>query len=105
MDKSYYVYILTNAWHTVFYTGVTNDLIRRVFEHRTHLVKGFTDKYNIFKLVYFEQTDDINAAIHREKIIKKWKRTFKFDAISRMNPEWKDLYIEMVEGDPATSAG
>ena len=104
MDKNYFVYILTNAWHTVFYTGVTNDLIRRVFEHRMHLVKGFTDRYNVYKLVYFEETSDVNAAIHREKIIKKWKSAFKFDAINKMNPEWKDLYVEMA-GDPATSAG
>src|SRR5262249_28538 len=92
-----YVYILTNAWHTVFYTGVTNDLIRRVFEHKMKLVKGFTEKYNLHKLVYFEETDSIDAAIHREKLIKKWKRAFKFDAINRMNPHWKDWWSEWRE--------
>jgi putative endonuclease len=104
MDKLYFVYILTNAWHTVFYTGITSDLVRRVYEHKMKLADGFTKKYNVDKLVYFEQTTDAEAAIHREKIIKKWKRAFKFDAIERMNPEWKDLYNE-VAGDPATSAG
>ena len=104
MDKSYFVYILTNTWHTVFYTGVTNDLIRRVFEHKMKLVKGFTEQYNIHKLVYFEETSDIEAALYREKLIKKWKRSFKFDAINRMNPEWKDLYLELA-GDPAINAG
>jgi putative endonuclease len=103
MQKSYYVYILTNAWHTVFYTGVTNDLIRRVFEHRMAMIDGFTKKYNVHKLVYFEETSDVNAALHREKLIKKWKREFKFDAIRRTNPEWKDLYLE-IAGDAATSA-
>jgi putative endonuclease len=104
MSRDYYVYILTNTWHTVFYTGVTNDLIRRVFEHKMQLREGFTTKYNVHKLVYFETTSDVQAAIHREKLIKKWKQTIKFDAINRLNPEWKDLYQEMV-GDPATSAG
>ena len=102
------VYILTNAHHTVFYTGVTNDLIRRMYEHKHKLIEGFTQQFNIEKLVYFELTDDIQAALHREKIIKKWKRSIKFDAIGRMNPGWKDLYFEMLmpaEGDPATSAG
>jgi putative endonuclease len=105
---TYAVYILTNAHHTVFYTGVTNDLTRRVYEHKHKLIDGFTKQYNVDKLVYFEVTDDINAAIHREKIIKKWKRSFKFDAIERMNPEWKDLHFTLlvpVEEDPATSAG
>lgn len=100
----YFVYILTNTWHTVFYTGVTNDLIRRIFEHKSGLIEGFTKRYNMQKLVYFEVMEDVNAAIAREKLIKKWKREFKFDAINRMNPGWKDLYIEMA-GDPATSAG
>ena len=101
---SYYVYILTNTWHTVFYTGVTNDLIRRVYEHKVQLVQGFTKRYNLNKLVYFEETGDVQAALHREKIIKKWKRSFKIDAINRINPEWGDLYNQMA-GDPATSAG
>ena len=101
---TYAVYILTNTHHTVFYTGVTNDLIRRVYEHKHKLIEGFTTQYNVTKLVYFELTDDINAALHREKLIKKWKRDFKFDAIGRMNPEWKDLYLTQLvpaEGDPA----
>ena len=101
---NYYVYILTNTWHTVFYTGVTNDLIRRVTEHKMQLTKGFTKQYNIHKLVYFEHTSDIAAALHREKLIKKWKRAFKFDAIGKMNPQWNDLYNQLA-GDPAINAG
>ena len=104
MQHSYYVYILTNNRHTVFYTGVTNDLIRRVYEHKMRMIKGFTERYNIHKLVYFEETPDIEAALHREKLIKKWKRSFKFDAIVRTNPDWKDLYEEMAP-DPAINAG
>ncbi len=104
--KDYCVYILSNTHHTVFYTGITNDLIRRVYEHKHQLIDGFTKKYNLHKLLYFEVTSDVNASIHREKIIKKWKRDFKFDAINRMNPSWLDLYETMLTaGDPATSAG
>ncbi len=104
MQKNYYVYILTNTHRTVFYTGVTNDLLRRIYEHKMQLIEGFTQKYNMHKLVYFEETSDIQAALHREKLIKKWKREFKYDAIARMNPQWNDLYPQMA-GDPATSAG
>ena len=105
MDTGYFVYILTNTWHTVFYTGVTNDLIRRIYEHKMKLIEGFTKQYNVHKLVYFEKVSDAAAASHREKLIKKWKREFKFDAINRLNPEWKDLYDDMVEGGPAINAG
>ena len=102
MQQHYYVYILTNNHHTVFYTGVTNDLVRRIYEHKHKRIKGFTEKYNINKLVYYEVTQDIEAAIHREKLIKKWKRRFKFDAIERMNPDWHDLYDAMVEINSTT---
>jgi putative endonuclease len=81
---------MTNKSKTL-YTGVTNDLIRRVYEHRNHLVKGFTDKYNITKLVYYEATNDVISAIEREKQIKGWLRKKKIDLIESMNPEWKDL--------------
>jgi putative endonuclease len=73
------------------YTGVTNNLERRIYEHKQHLVKGFTHKYNIDKLVYFEETNDINAAISREKQIKGWLRKKKIALIQSMNPGWKDL--------------
>ena len=89
----YYVYILTNAHHTVLYTGVTNDLIRRVFEHKHHLDKGsFTAQYNVEKLVYYEVTNDIESAILREKQIKGWNRKRKNKLIEIKNPKWMDLY-------------
>ena len=92
----YYVYILSNNHKNVIYTGVTNDLTRRVYEHKNHLDKGsFTDRYNIEKLVYFEETTDVRAAIEREKQIKSWKRDRKTSLIMGMNPHWEDLYPQM----------
>ena len=92
MDEKYYsVYIMTNKNNRVLYTGVTNNIQRRVFEHKQALTKGFTQQYNANKLVYLEQTPDINAAITREKQIKSWKRQKKLDLISANNPQWKDL--------------
>ena len=88
--KNYYVYIMTNMSRTL-YTGVTNDLPRRVWEHKQKLVKGFTKKYNITKLVYYEETNDVLGAIEREKQIKGWLRKKKIDLIESLNPEWKDL--------------
>jgi len=90
----YYVYILASRKDGVLYTGVTNNLLRRVFEHRHNISKGFSRKYNVHKLVYFEQTEDINAAIQREKQIKKWNREWKIKLIEENNPTWKDLYLE-----------
>ena len=90
---SYYVYIMTNANHRVLYTGVTNDLRRRAYEHRHHLDKGsFTDQYNITKLVYFEDTSSSRGAIEREKQIKGWNRKHKIKLIESKNPNWTDLY-------------
>jgi putative endonuclease len=82
---------MTNKHNTTLYTGVTNDLKRRVFEHKEHLVKGFTDRYNLEKLVYFEVTSDIGAAILREKQIKNGSREKKIKLIESINPEWGDL--------------
>jgi len=107
-EHNYYVYILTTRRNGTFYTGVTNDLIRRDLEHHQGLADGFTKKHNIHMLVYYEDTTDIRAALHREKIIKKWKRSYKVNAIERINPEWKDLYYELQglpQPNPATSAG
>ncbi len=87
----YYVYILTNQYNTVLYTGVTNNLERRLYEHKNKLINGFTKKYNVDKLVYFEQTDNINSAIAREKQIKGWIRKKKDELIASINAEWKDL--------------
>lgn len=93
MAKQYYVYIMTNHSKTL-YTGVTNDLIRRVYEHKNKMVEGFTKKYNITKLVYFEETGDVEAAIAREKRIKGWLRSKKIALIESANPKWKDLSAE-----------
>lgn len=89
--KEYCVYIMTNAGHTVLYTGVTNDLQRRVFEHRNKTGSVFTKKYNVNKLVYYEFGDDINVAITREKQIKAGSRQKKIDLINSINPQWNDL--------------
>ena len=91
----YCIYIMTNKNNTVLYTGVTNDLLRRVAEHKAGKGGSFTSKYKIIKLVYFECGDDVNAAIDREKQIKGGSRQSKIDMINRMNPEWKDLYDEL----------
>ena len=93
----YYVYIMANANKIVIYTGVTNDLIRRVYEHKNHLDKGsFTARYNVENLIYFETTSHVESAIEREKQIKGWNRKRKNKLIEKMNPEWKDLYEELL---------
>ena len=92
----YYVYILTNKNCNVLYTGVTNDLVRRVYEHKNHLDKdSFTAKYKVNRLVYFEETSDVKAAIEREKQIKSWSRKRKTDLIFNVNPHWVDLYNQI----------
>ncbi len=88
----YYIYILTNVNNTVLYTGVTNDLLRRVFEHKKKIIPGFTSKYNVDKLVYFELFDFIDLAIKREKQIKGYSRKKKDTLINLLNPRWDDLY-------------
>ena len=92
-EKNYYVYIMTNRSKTL-YTGVTNDLMRRVYEHKNKLVEGFTKKYNITRLVYFEETSDVQSAIAREKQIKGWLRAKKVALIESKNRGWKDLSEE-----------
>ena len=95
---TYYVYMMTNKFRNVLYTGVTRDLIRRVYEHREHLDKdSFTAKYKVTKLVYFESTSDVKAAIEREKQIKSWNRDRKNQLVESMNPEWVDIYFSIVE--------
>jgi len=90
----YYVYILTNQYNTVVYTGVTNNLERRLYEHRNHLVDGFTKRYNLNKLIYFETTSDVRSAIEREKQIKGWTRAKKNALIESVNPKWNDISLE-----------
>ncbi len=93
MTKEYYVYIMTNKSRTL-YTGVTNDLMRRVYEHKNKIVQGFTSKYNIQYLVYYESTSSIYVALEREKQIKGWFRAKKIALINSVNPDWKDLSEE-----------
>jgi putative endonuclease len=94
-EKNYYVYIMTNKYNTVLYTGVTNDLLRRVYQHREKLVEGFTRRYNVTKLIYYEVLTDPQSAIVREKQIKAKRRQKKIKLIESMNPSWKDLWEEV----------
>lgn len=96
MDKKYYVYIMTNKVNTVLYTGITNNLKRRVYEHKEKLVKGFTKKYKVTKLVYYEVFEDVRMAIVREKQIKAGSREKKIKLIEGLNKRWKDLYKVIV---------
>ncbi len=91
-QKQFFIYILTNGHHTVLYTGVSSDLKKRVYQHRMKLVAGFTSRYNVTQLVYYEVADNAEAAILREKQIKAGSRTKKIDLINSMNPQWLDLY-------------
>ena len=96
MEKKGYIYILTNSKNTVLYVGVTSDLIKRVYEHKNNFVEGFTKKYNLKKLVYFEVFEDIVSAITREKQIKGWLRIKKIALIEKANLSWDDLYPTIV---------
>ena len=96
--KQYYVYFLTNFTNSVVYTGVTNDLLRRVYEHRQKLIPGFTNRYQVWKLVHYEATGDVESAIAREKQIKGWTRKKRIDLINSMNPRWLDLSEGWYEG-------
>ena len=91
MGKNYFVYFLTNWNNKVLYIGVTSNLERRLYEHREKLIKGFTNKYNVQKLVYFEISNDIESAILREKQLKKWRREKKNKLVETLNPDWRDL--------------
>lgn len=88
----YYVYIMASQKNGTLYIGMTSDLLNRVYQHKTEEVKGFTKKYKVHLLVYYEQTSDVNSAIAREKQLKAWKRNWKIDLIEKKNPDWKDLY-------------
>jgi len=92
--KNYYVYILTNKNNKVLYVGMTNNLRRRMYEHKNKLLKGFTSKYNLNKLVFFEETTDVSIAIAREKQLKGWLRNKKIELIQKKNPLWNDLSLE-----------
>jgi len=94
MNNQYFVYILTNKSNKVLYIGVTNNLERRMYEHKNKLVEGFSKKYNLNKLIYYEITNDVNSAINREKQLKNWHKDWKINLINQFNPEWKDLSEE-----------
>jgi putative endonuclease len=96
MEKQFYVYILASKRNGTLYTGVTSDLIQRVWQHKHHMVEGFTKKYGVKKLVYYEVHDNAESAITREKQIKKWRRKWKLRLIEEKNPNWIDLYDEIV---------
>ena len=96
MEKLPCVYILASKRNGTLYTGVTSDLVKRVYEHKNGLADGFTKKYRVHHLVYFELHEDMNAAISREKQIKKWNRAWKLELIETNNPEWKDLYEDII---------
>lgn len=95
MSKQFYVYILAKARNSTFYVGITSDLVKRVWQHKNEVADGFTKKYGIKSLVYYEVFGDAENAIRREKRLKKWTRASKMRAIEEMNPEWKDLYDEI----------
>ena len=95
-DHDYFVYIMASKKKGTLYIGVTNDLVRRVFEHKNDLIEGFTKKYKVHTLVHYEHTNDIHSAIEREKMIKKWNRQWKIDLVEKKNPDWKDLYPELL---------
>ncbi|MFC1555628.1 GIY-YIG nuclease family protein [candidate division KSB1 bacterium] len=95
MSKSYYVYILASKMRGTLYVGVTNSLKKRVFEHKTKAKEGFTTQHKVDQLVYYEQSNDIQSALNREKHIKNWNRIWKIELIEEFNPEWNDLYNEI----------
>lgn len=95
MSKQYFVYILASKRNGTLYIGITSDLTKRIYEHKNDFVKGFTQKYAIHNLVYYETFDIPESAIKREKNIKKWNRYWKIKLINRLNPEWNDLYSEI----------
>ncbi len=94
--KQYYTYILASRKNGTLYVGVTSDLLKRIYEHKQNLIDGFTKKYNVHTLMYYEVHNDIREAITREKQIKKWNRRWKMRLIEEMNSEWRDLYYEIV---------
>jgi putative endonuclease len=95
-ERQYYVYILASKRNGTLYIGVTGNLIKRIYEHKNNLVEGFTKKYKIHLLVYYESTNDVRSALSREKQLKKWNRRWKLRIIEEFNPEWKDLYGKLL---------
>ena len=96
-EKYYYVYILASKPYGTLYTGVSSNIPSRTWQHKNDLVEGFTKRYHVHRLVWYEQTNSIESAINKEKQIKKWRRRWKLDLIEKMNPDWKDLYDEIIK--------
>jgi putative endonuclease len=96
-EKQYFVYILASKRNGTLYICITSDLIKRIYEHRNNLVNGFTKKYNVHTLVYYETTGDVHSAILRERQLKKWRRSWKMALIEKNNPQWRDLYDELLQ--------
>jgi putative endonuclease len=94
--KTYYVYILSSKRNGTLYIGVTNDLERRLYEHKNNLIEGFTNKYNVHHLVYYEDVNDIQTALQREKQLKRWTREWKIELIEKVNHEWRDLADDFI---------
>ena len=94
--KSYYVYILASKRNGTLYIGVTNDLVHRVYDHKSRTIQGFTEKYGVHNLVYYESYTDVRDALTREKRLKKWKRQWKINLIETKNPDWRDLYEQII---------
>jgi len=102
-ERAFWVYILASRVGGTLYIGVTNDLVRRIYEHRSKVVPGFTRKYGVQRLVYFEQYSTVEAAIDREKKLKKWHRQWKVRLIEESNPDWADLYTGIAAGNTGSS--
>ncbi len=94
--KHYFVYILASSRNGTLYVGMTSNLIRRIWEHKNAVIKGFTQKYRINRLVYFEETSDVGEALKREKLLKRWKREWKLELIEKQNSDWNDLYEKII---------
>jgi putative endonuclease len=94
--ENFYVYILAGEKNGTLYVGITSNLIKRIYEHKNNIVKGFTEKYKVHKLVYYEECSDIYEAIQREKQVKRWYRKWKIELIENFNPEWEDLYYKLL---------
>ena len=95
MDKQFYVYILASKRNGTLYIGVTSQLVQRIWQHKNKMIEGFTEKYNVDRLVYYETHSNAESAITREKQMKKWRRDWKIRLIERKNPDWKDLYDDI----------